>query len=59
MDYILGYGNDRTYARLVGRNVVDAHLTQLHTVSGVLYFKPYLEYRQSKNWRIRTACQKS
>ena len=47
MDHILGYGDDRTYARLVGRYVIHTHLTQLHTISGVLDFKPYQEYLQS------------
>lgn len=47
MDHILGYGDDRTYARLIGRYVINTHLTQLHKHTEVAIFKPYQEYLQS------------
>ena len=40
MDHILGYGDDRTYARLVGRYVINTHFTQLHKHTEVAIFKP-------------------
>ena len=40
MDHILGYGDDRTYARLVGRYVINTHFTQLHKHTERPIFKP-------------------